>query len=554
MNDTIMARLSIRIHLILCGLLFSISSYSTFPDKGRLYKTLDSLLSIQPQITQEKEERINFIREALKGPQVSDETRYQINLRLFDEYLAFRFDSAYKCIQECITIQERAGNQQQLQYCQLRLSHILAVTGLFNKARELLEGIDVNTLSPSNRIDYYNAKQEFFLFQSEQAMYTPYFDAYLDSALHYRELLLGQKDLDRYTEVFTRATYLGENGDIDQAILLLERYLPKEKDYRHYSIITSTLAYLYGKKGEIEPREEYLIRSAISDVSNSIRENNSLRELASLLMDQGETNRAFRYLHASSEDANFYGTRLRNMQSAQLSPNIINAYNRVLNRSRYITWALLFAISLVAIVLLISRLFRSRLIRQLKEANLQNKEINEQLSEANAKLSSLNTNLNTANEELSELGKVKEEYIGRLFELGSTLISKADERNKSLIRLLRNHKTEELYKEIKDTEYLHYLSENYLKHFDDAFLNICPNFVHEVNQLMAPDCQFTPRKGTLTTELRILALLRLGINNNQKIAEILNSSITTIYTYRSKIKARAINKDTFENDITSIEN
>ena len=119
MNDTIMARLSIRIHLILCGLLFSISSYSTFPDKGRLYKTLDSLLSIQPQITQEKEERINFIREALKGPQVSDETRYQINLRLFDEYLAFRFDSAYKCIQECITIQERAGNQQQLQYCQL---------------------------------------------------------------------------------------------------------------------------------------------------------------------------------------------------------------------------------------------------------------------------------------------------------------------------------------------------------------------------------------------------------------------------------------------------
>ena len=543
---------SLRYLLLSGAFLYSVLSFCAPTRKERLYKTLDSLLVVQPQITKEKEDRINFVRESLKRSNLSDENRYQVYLRLFEEYLAFRFDSAYNCIHECIDIQLKTGDKQQLNYCQLRLSHILAVTGLFNKTRELLENIDVNHLNPNNLAEYYNAKQEFFLFQSEQAMHTPYFETYLDSAILYREKLLSLKNLDRYTDTFTRATFLGEKGDLQQAIQLLERYLPEEKDARHYSIITSTLAYLYGKNGNTDSQEEYLILSAISDVKNAIRENNSLRELAALLMKQGKTDRAFRYLQASSEDATFYGTRLRNMQSGLLGPNIITAYNQLRDRSRYINWALLFAISLVALSLWISRIFRSRLIRRLKDANQQNKEVNEKLSQANAQLSTLNASLNTANDELAKLGRVKEEYIARLFEVGSTFICKADERNKKLNRLVRNHKIEELYKEIKDTDYLNQISESYLKQFDLAFLNICPNFVCEVNKLLSPDNQFEIRKDSLTTELRILALLRLGINNNQKMAEILNSSITTIYTYRSKIKARAINKDTFEADVAAI--
>ena len=543
---------SLRYLLLSGAFLYSVLSFCAPTRKERLYKTLDSLLVVQPQITKEKEDRINFVRESLKRPNLSDENRYQVYLRLFEEYLAFRFDSAYNCIHECIDIQLKTGDKQQLNYCQLRLSHILAVTGLFNKTRELLENIDVNHLNPNNLAEYYNAKQEFFLFQSEQAMHTPYFETYLDSAILYREKLLSLKNLDRYTDTFTRATFLGEKGDLQQAIQLLERYLPEEKDARHYSIITSTLAYLYGKNGNTDSQEEYLILSAISDVKNAIRENNSLRELAALLMKQGKTDRAFRYLQASSEDATFYGTRLRNMQSGLLGPNIITAYNQLRDRSRYINWALLFAISLVALSLWISRIFRSRLIRRLKDADQQNKEVNEKLSQANAQLSTLNASLNTANDELAKLGRVKEEYIARLFEVGSTFICKADERNKKLNRLVRNHKIEELYKEIKDTDYLNQISESYLKQFDLAFLNICPNFVCEVNKLLSPDNQFEIRKDSLTTELRILALLRLGINNNQKMAEILNSSITTIYTYRSKIKARAINKDTFEADVAAI--
>lgn len=543
---------SLRYLLLSGAFLYSVLSFCAPTRKERLYKTLDSLLVVQPQITKEKEDRINFVRESLKRPNLSDENRYQVYLRLFEEYLAFRFDSAYNCIHECIDIQLKTGDKQQLNYCQLRLSHILAVTGLFNKTRELLENIDVNHLNPNNLAEYYNAKQEFFLFQSEQAMHTPYFETYLDSAILYREKLLSLKNLDRYTDTFTRATFLGEKGDLQQAIQLLERYLPEEKDARHYSIITSTLAYLYGKNGNTDSQEEYLVLSAISDVKNAIRENNSLRELAALLMKQGKTDRAFRYLQASSEDATFYGTRLRNMQSGLLGPNIITAYNQLRDRSRYINWALLFAISLVALSLWISRIFRSRLIRRLKDADQQNKEVNEKLSQANAQLSTLNASLNTANDELAKLGRVKEEYIARLFEVGSTFICKADERNKKLNRLVRNHKIEELYKEIKDTDYLNQISESYLKQFDLAFLNICPNFVCEVNKLLSPDNQFEIRKDSLTTELRILALLRLGINNNQKMAEILNSSITTIYTYRSKIKARAINKDTFEADVAAI--
>lgn len=514
-----------------------------------LYKTLDSLIAKRVEINGEKENRIQVIREELFRHDTSDDEVYHLNLRLYDEYLAFRFDSAYKYIVRNIEIQHRNGNVSREYACELRLSHILSVAGLFDKARQLLQGIDKNMLDRESLSQYYNAWQEYYLFLSEQAEFTVYFHEYQDSAMVYRKLLKSVQSGNSYTKVFNYATYICEQGKVDKAISLLENYLPHEQNNRRYSILTSTLAYFYWKKKNVNRREEYLLLSAINDERCAIRETNSLRELSILLMDKGETDHALQYLNASIEDATYYGTRLRNLQAAHFTPQITRAYSLERTHSQYITIALLISISLVALVLIISRMYRSRLIHRLEEANRENREINEQLQQTVEQLNDTNGQLNAANNMMRFSGRIKDEYLGRFYELGSSFISKADEQNKKLNRLARERKMEELYKELKSSHFLSELTDSFYLQFDEAVLSIFPDFVSEVNSLLEEEYKFMPQGDKLTTELRILALIRLGITENQKIASILRSSITTVYTYRSKMKAKAKRKESFENDV-----
>ena len=78
------------------------------------------------------------------------------------------------------------------------------------------------------------------------------------------------------------------------------------------------------------------------------------------------------------------------------------------------------------------------------------------------------------------------------------------------------------------------------KRFDQVFLKIFPNFVDEFNKLLKPEKQIQVKKGELLSpELRIYALIRLGINENEKIAHFLNYSVNTIYTYKTKIRGKS---------------
>ena len=171
----------------------------------------------------------------------------------------------------------------------------------------------------------------------------------------------------------------------------------------------------------------------------------------------------------------------------------------------------------------------------------------------NQELERRNATIEAANNEMKESNRIKDEYIGRFLELSSNYIQRGEDRAKLLNRLARDKKMAELYAELKSSASLNESIRLFYQNFDTAFLNIYPNFIKEVNSLMANGNQFEVDGGQkLTTELRILALIRLGINDNQKIADILRSSITTIYTYRSKIKSRALSKDTFEDEIRII--
>jgi len=215
---------------------------------------------------------------------------------------------------------------------------------------------------------------------------------------------------------------------------------------------------------------------------------------------------------------------------------------------------LLAAISVIALLLVVGVIAIYQLLKRYRRLNQQKKAINAQLRQVNAQLGDTVEQLHETNGLLREREKIKEEYIARFLTLSSRFIDRGEEQRKALYRLYRDRKTEELARELKNTHHGNENAQLFYQNFDNAFLNIYPTFVDEVNKLLQEDGKIEVKQGKrLTTESRVLALIRLGINDNQSIAAILRASLTTIYTYRSKLKARALDKDSFEARVKSIE-
>jgi cell division protein FtsB len=264
-----------------------------------------------------------------------------------------------------------------------------------------------------------------------------------------------------------------------------------------------------------------------------------------LLFDEGDYDHAYNYLQASIEDAGFYGSRLRNIQASQLIPKIVKGYQyqRIKNRNRMNVFMIF--LSILVILLAAALIFMRYYLLRYREANGKVREVNGQLHDAV-------DNLKRSNAMLEETSKIKEEYIGRFMELASTFIDKAEAQRKGAYRLAREHQVAELYDYVKSTSFREESSKKFYENFDVAFLNIYPDFVTQVNELLRPDGRIEPKGERLSTELRVLALIRLGITDNQRIADILRSSITTIYTYRSKLKRRSLYADDFESRVAAI--
>ncbi len=516
--------------------------------ESELFNRLDNLLAKQKDLTTEKEKRIAVIKEGLHAGRITMEQEYAINARLYDEYIAFKYDSAYTYINRNIAIAKNLSDTHLYNESILKLVHILSVAGLFDQAESLAARIDTTKFEGEDLLNYYNVCSSMYQFNSEFTIGTVFFEQNNKKAQEYRKKLMKASDGKSFISVTNNATFIGEQGNPRQAIKMLEEYTKAnlKSGERNYSIATSILAYFYSKIGDTTTQKHYLLLCAISDVEGCIRENNSLRQLASLLFDKGDLNHAYDYLSASIQDANFYGTRLRNMQASQLIPKIVQEYHRAENAQSKRLFIVLIITLVITIMMLIAIALMRNFLRKYRKANHKVHDINKELNKTLAQVEK-------ANEIMHQHSQIKEQYIGRFMELVSVLINKAEERRKQANRLARDHRMEDLYTLIKSNELVAESSKLFYENFDEAFLNIYPDFVNKVNELLMPEERYVTKEKSLNTELRVLALIRLGINDNHKIASILRSSITTIYTYRSKIKAHSLYKNDFENRVTAIQ-
>ena len=519
------------------------------------FARLDSLIAVQPHIVAEKETRLAQMKADLAA-ETTVLGRYGIMRRLYEEYAAYQYDSAYAYVSQCISLAQAMGDAARLNESRLNLAHILSTACLMEQARQMLAQIDTAQLTPDQFITYYRTRTDLLIYQAEYMQGTRYADEAVQQLIAVRQrvaALDGPKDNVSY--LITRAESLADGGNQQQAIDLLATLLPRYKSGdRMYSIITSTMSFHYSQLDDRDKQMEYLIKSAESDLEGCIRENTSLRAIADRLFDEGDIDRAYRYMRVAVDDANFYGTRLRNIQASGIVPKILNAYQTKQEQgNRKMMW-LLGVISLIALLLVGGVIAIYQLLKRYRRLNEQKKAINEQLRQVNGQLHYTVEQLHESNALLQEREKLKEEYIARFLALSSRFIDRGEEQRKALYRLYRDRKTEELARELKSTHSGIENAQLFYENFDNAFLNIFPNFVDEVNKLLQEGGKIEVKQGKrLTTESRVLALIRIGIIDNQSIANILRASLTTIYTYRSKLKARALDKDSFETQVKGID-
>ena len=547
--------LSVKWVLALLLAAFTVSGMSASSSTTDKFRRLDSLIAAQPSIVADKERQLSEMKTQLARVHAPIE-RYEALKRLYEQYSAYQYDSAYSYVAQCIRLAESMGDHVRLNESRLNLAHILSTACLMDKAQQTLNLIDTAHLSLDQLLQYRRTKTNLYIYQAEYVQGTQYSPYYIDQLIALRRGITAMDvPRDNVNYLLTVAEVDADAERYDSAIALLDSLM---RHYgsgdRLYSIITSMMSFYSSQKGDKDAQMQYLIRSAESDLEGCIRENTSLRTIADLLFDQGDIDRAYRYMRVAVDDANFYGTRLRNIQSAHIVPKILDAYQTKQERNRRSMMWLLGAISLIAALLVVGVVAIYQLLKRYRRLNEQKKAINEQLRQVNARLGDTVEQLHESNGLLREREKLKEEYIARFLTLSSRFIDRGEEQRKALYRLHRDRKTEDLARELKSTHFGNENAQLFYENFDNAFLNIYPTFVDEVNKLLKDDGKIEVKQGKrLTTESRVLALIRIGITDNQSIANILRASLTTIYTYRSKLKARAIDKDDFEARVKDID-
>lgn len=555
MNNKIRAKLNKTKGLLL------LFSFSMLCASLAAQNNLDSLLAVLDKVVQQsdryedaKKQHIAFIKERLSNRELSQEEIYHINLQLFNEYEAYICDSARHYINQNLAIARNLGRQDLLNESLLKKAHILATSGLYAEGVKLLESVDKSSLSNKLLADYYMAFENIYLYHAEYAQDDEYRPEYLNKMNAYRDSILQFATEGTYQYMITKGPVLFDRNQKKEAEVFLNDFLSQvSPDTREYAIITSILAFICQYSSQPELRKVYLVKSAIADVKAVVKENNSLRELAEILYEEADIERANNYMKKSMADASFYNARLRNVQASKMLPVIDRSYQLEKEMQRRKLQTFLWVISFLSLFLILTIAY---IVRQMKKLTKARREVlcaNNELQKLNTELLEANHQQKQMNDSLRESNCIKEEYIGRFLGLCSTYIDKLETYQRMLNKKAASGKLEELYKTLKSSQFIDDELKEFYQNFDSSFLNIFPDFVECFNRLLPESEKILPKQGErLTTELRIFALIRLGITDSAKIASFLRYSITTIYTYRSKLKNRSLYRDDFEGQVMKI--
>lgn len=538
---------------VILFLITTLKCYAKTP-LDSLLNELDQTIRNEKTYTEHKINYINSLKGKLSASSLTDEDKYLLYQQLAKEYETFRCDTAILFSAERLELAEKTHNPNWINDSKFQLAFTLSKASMFEKTIQVLDGIDKDKLLPEQMVTYYKAYYNTYIFLTEFYQHGYQIEELSRKREAYHDSLLMVLPTSTFEYAVNFGTKYIQQGEYDRAEELLFSYFPKVwPDTRDFGLYTSIIAYLYEGKGDPEKRKEYLAMSAIADIKSANKENISLRFLADLIFQDGDIKRANVYVKKSMEDANYYNGRLRNIQTSRIFSIINEAYQ--LDRAwqqRKLSLLLLLAGFLVA-VLMLTFYFMIRQMKKLSKAKQEIMRINERLNELNNNLYEINKIQRETNRSLNDANHIKEQLISSFLDICTEYIDKLKRFKLSVNRKVKAGQINDIIKITNNTDQTAQELKELYANFDKAFLTIYPDFIKEFNQLLREEERYPEKEDSLNQELRIFALVRLGITDRNKIATFLHYTLRTVYNYRHKIKSKAINQeDDFEEQVKLI--
>jgi hypothetical protein len=518
-----------------------------------LLRVLDKTIENYQLYSNLKEQKLNQLKDLLNLT-AADEQRYTICGKLFDEYRSYTSDSALTYARKKLVIAEKLNDITRLNDARLNLASIMGTLGMYKEAMDILNDVDIKT-SPYLRAYYFHIYRTIYGSMSDYAVSSQEKARYDSRTAAFRDSLLAVNPPASGTHVMVRSDQLIVKRHYDEALKLLIPYFTTIKNNNHdKAIIAYSISEAYHGKKDRNLEKRWLAISANYDIQSANKEYISLRSLAFILYEDGDIDRAYKYMRRSLDDALFCNARLRTIEISAMVPIIDKAYQlQTQARQRDLIISLI-SISLLSLFLIVAIFF---VYRQMKKLALTRKDLsiaNDQLNDVNHELSGTNQELKVTNDTLLEANIIKEEYIGRYMDQCSVYIDKLDEYRRLLNKTALAGKIDELLHSIKSKQFIEDELKEFYDNFDSSFLQLFPTFVEEFKRLLSDheDIQLKPGQ-LMNTELRIFALIRLGITDSVKISHFLRYSLSTIYNYRTKLRNKALGKrDEFEANVMRI--
>lgn len=520
-----------------------------------LLRVLDETILNNQAFLLKKMVRISGLNERLNHiPPLSGDC-YELNMELYREYKSFICDSAIHYLDRNITLARKMKDVKRENASQLELSYLLSSSGMYKEAVDVLDSVSRSTLEPQQLVKYYTCFDRAY---GELGYYTQHKAV----AGYYWQIAQLNKDslymlLDPQSDdyLILQETLLRDNHNYAEALQLNDARLKNTKfGTPQYALVTYYRSLIYHHTDDKRQEMAYLALSAISDIESATKDHASLWMLAQLLFESGDVERSYQYMRFSWSDTKFYNARLRSWQSADVLSLIDKTYQAMIEKQNSRLELYIILISVLLFLFIGALLYIYRQMKRLSVARNHLQTANDQLNKLNEDLQQMNLCLQSTNADLSESNQIKEEYIARFVKLCSTYINKLDSYRRMVSKKISDGRVAEVLKITRSQDAMDAELAELYTNFDTAFLHIFPDFVKKFNALLLPDDQIVLKRGELlNTELRIFALIRLGIEDSSQIAEFLRYSVNTIYNYRSKVKNKAGGcREEFEEQIKAI--
>lgn len=512
------------------------------PEVSRILGELDRTLEEKNLYEELKNDRIRKIKDGHSG------SEYEIYDRLYDEYYQYNIDSAIMYARKKQEIAILAGNDSLLNDARLDIADRYVLSGMFEEAMSIMKGISPGRLDEMLRPRYYHIYNSLYNGMCAASDDPVLREKYRKERDRYRQILYEKLGDDDISKLYVLSEIMIDAGKPDKILdSLYDRYNSLEISLHEKAILSYIIGNAWLECGNRDKAICHYAESAINDLKTPVNEYKSLHELAALLYEKGDVRRAYRYITRSVNDAMTANARINIQSINKLLPIISDSYNIQMRRNQKQLKEMLGGISILAVLLAAAIVTLMKFMKKVSVAERLTREKNDELQKVNGRLHEYIIMLQEANE-------IKESYLARYLDMCSDYIEGLERYRSQLRKAAKNGGFAEIMENLRNGDFIEKELQEFYAQFDTTFLDLFPDFISQMNTLLQPDKRLedTSREGSLSTELRVMALIRLGVKDSVKIAHFLRRSASTIYNYRVKLRNAALDREGFEKQIMRI--